>query len=79
MQPPVGPEDELKSELQSNAVARANDIIALLENIGVTDSEVKVKAIKGQLDVIDPAIYSMLNKIDIKAPEEPQTEENPFI
>lgn len=79
MQPPVGPEDELKSELQSNAVARANDIISLLENIGVTDSKVKISAIKGQLDVIDPAIYSMLNKVEITPPDETQTEENPFI
>ena len=81
MQPPVGPEDETKSELQSNAVSRANDIIALLENIGVTDSQVKIKSIKGQLDVIDPAIYSMLNKTDIieSAEGEAETEENPFI
>lgn len=80
MQPPVGPEDETKSELQSNAVSRANDIIALLENLGVMDSEVKVKAIKSQLDVIDPSIYSMLNKTDFaEAAEETTTEENPFI
>lgn len=79
MQPPVGPEDETKSELSSNAVSRANDIIALLENLGVTESEVKVRAIKGQLDIIDPDIYRILNKADFTAEPEPQTEENPFI
>lgn len=80
MQPPIGPEDETKSELQSNAVARANDIIQMLENLGVTDSKVKVQAVKGQLYQIDPAIYSVLNKTDFSAqPEKPETEENPFI
>lgn len=79
MQPPVGPEDETKSELQSNAVARANDIIALLENLGVKDSQIKIKSIKGQLDVIDPAIYGMLNTTELVDASEPQTEENPFI
>lgn len=79
MQPPIGPEDEMKSELASNALARANDIVALLENLGVTDSEIKVKAVKGQLDVIDPSIYRMLNQADFTTKEEPETEENPFI
>lgn len=79
MQPPVGPEDETKSELHTDAVSRANDIINLLETLGVTDSQVKVKAIKSQLDVIDPEIYGMLNKTDFSKPEEPEVEENPFI
>lgn len=79
MQPPVGPEDETKSELQTNAVARAGDIINLLDSLGVTDSQVKIKAIKGQLDVIDPAIYGMLSDTDMSATKEPETEENPFI
>lgn len=80
MQPPVGPEDETKSELASNAVTRANDIIALLENLGVTDSEVKVRAVKGQLDVIDPDIYRLLNKAEFAdQADEGETEENPFI
>lgn len=79
MQPPIGPEDETKSELQSNAVSRANDIVALLDNLGVTDSKIKVKAVKAQLDNIDPVIYSMLNKTDFDAPVEPEIEENPFI
>lgn len=79
MQPPVGPEDETKSELASNAVSRANDIVALLENLGVTDSKVKVSAVKGQLDIIDPDIYRMLNEVEFSEEAEPETEENPFI
>ena len=79
MQPPVGPEDETKSELASNAVSRANDIVALLENLGVTDSKVKVSAVKGQLDIIDPDIYRMLNEAEFSEEAEPETEENPFI
>jgi hypothetical protein len=79
MQPPVGPEDETKSELSSNAVSRANDIIALLESLGVTDSKIKVRAVKGQLDIIDPDIYRILNKAEFTESTEPQTEENPFV
>ncbi len=79
MQPPVGPEDETKSELSSNAVSRANDIIALLESLGVTDSKIKVRAVKGQLDIIDPDIYRILNKAEFSEDTEPQTEENPFV
>lgn len=79
MQPPVGPEDETKSELASNAVSRANDILALLENLGVTDSKVKVDAVKGQLDIIDPNIYRMLNQTDFAENTGEETEENPFI
>ena len=79
MQPPVGPEDETKSELASNAVARANDILALLDSLGVTDSEVKVRAVKGQLDIIDPDIYRILNKVEFSEQAKPETEENPFI
>ncbi len=79
MQPPVGPEDETKSELASNAVARANDILALLDSLGVTDSDVKVRAVKGQLDIIDPDIYRILNKVEFSEQAQPETEENPFI
>lgn len=80
MQPPVGPEDETKSELASNAVARANDIINLLQSIGVTDSQIKIDSIKSQLDILDPSIYRTLHDADIPVnSEEPQVEENPFI
>ena len=79
MQPPVGPEDETKSELSSNAVSRANDIIALLESLGVRDSKIKVRAVKGQLEIIDPVIYRILNKAEFSEDTEPQTEENPFV
>ena len=79
MQKPIGPEDETKSELKSNAVSRAGEIINLLESLGVKDSKVKVRAVKGQLDEIDPAIYGILNSAEFTAESETQTEENPFI
>lgn len=79
MQPPVGPEDETKSELASNALSRANDIVALLENLGVTDSKIKVRAVKGQLDAIDSNIYSLLNQTEFEENTESETEENPFL
>ena len=79
MQPPVGPEDETKSELASNAVSRATEIIQLLENLGVTDSQIKVKAVKSQLDIIDPSIYRLLNQTDFSKQAPPEKEENPFI
>lgn len=70
MQKPLGPEDEIKSQLSSEALNRANDIIALLENIGITDSEIKIKAIKGQLDQIDSSLYSIISSIHIVSDEE---------
>jgi hypothetical protein len=60
MQKPLGPEDELRSQLAGDALQRANDIVALLENLGITDSRVKIRAIKAQLDTIDAKIYSVI-------------------
>lgn len=63
MQPPVGPEDVNKSDLATNALTRANDIIALLESLGITDSQIKIKAIRGQLNEVDPNIYNIINSL----------------
>lgn len=61
MQKPLGPEDVIKSQLASEALGRANDLIALLESIGITDSEIKIKAIRGQLNQIDSDLYSIIS------------------
>lgn len=66
MQKPLGPEDQVKSQLSSEALQRANDIIALLESVGITDSYIKTQAIKNQLDVIDSNIYSIISSETIE-------------
>ena len=60
MEPPIGPEDQLKSDLANNAISRANDLIALLESIGITDSRIKLETIKPQLDLVDSSIYNKI-------------------
>lgn len=71
MQKPLGPEDQTKSDLANQALSRANDIIALLESIGITDSEIKLKAIRAQLNQIDSELYSIISsKIKLDGEEE---------
>lgn len=70
MQKPIGPEDQLKSQLASEALGRANDLIALLENTGITDSEVKINAIKQQLNQIDSNLYSVISSEPITVDDE---------
>lgn len=70
MQRPLGPEDELRSSLAGEALQRANDIISLLEAIGITDSEIKIKVIKQQLDIVDPAIYNLISDESILSEQE---------
>ena len=80
MQPPIGPEDTNKSDLANNAMTRANDIISLLDSLGVHDTQVKINAIKSQLDVIDSSIYNLINGIEVDETEDEETsEENPFV
>lgn len=70
MQKPLGPEDQIKSDLASAALQRANDIIALLESVGVMDSEIKIKAIREQLNQIDSSLYSIISSKPIQSEEE---------
>lgn len=78
MQKPVGPEDELKSQLAGEALQRANDIIALLEGLGVTDSQVKVQAVREQLNQIDTSIYSIISAGNTPAADEASAEGGGF-
>ena len=61
MQKPVGPEDQVKSQLASEALNRANDILVLLDNIGIRDPRVKAECIKTQLNQIDSRLYSVIS------------------
>ena len=80
MQPPIGPEDTNKSDLANNAMTRANDIIALLDSLGVHDTQIKINAIKSQLDVIDSSIYNLINGVEVDETEGEETsEDNPFV
>ena len=80
MQPPIGPEDTNKSDLANNAMTRANDIIALLDSLGVHDTQIKINAIKSQLDVIDSFIYNLINGVEVDETEGEETsEDNPFV
>lgn len=65
MEAPIGPEDATKSDLANNAITRANDIIALLESLGITDSRIKIEAIRNQLDQIDSSIYNIIRSEEI--------------
>ena len=67
MEPPIGPEDTTKSDLANNAITRANDIVALLETLGITDSRIKIEAIRNQLDQIDSNIYNIIRSEEITA------------
>lgn len=81
MQPPIGPEDTNKSDLANNAMTRANDIISLLDSLGVHDTQIKINAIKSQLDVIDSSIYNLINGVEVEdtTGDEETSEENPFV
>ena len=69
-----------KSDLANNAMTRANDIISLLDSLGVHDTQIKINAIKSQLDVIDSSIYNLINGIEVEETEDEETsEENPFV
>lgn len=68
MQKPLGPEDVIKSQLASEALTRANDILAVLDTLGVIDSRVKIEAIHEQLNNIDANLYSIISAEPIVAP-----------
>ena len=72
MQKPLGPEDQMRSQLASESLQRANDILALLDNLGVKDSEKKLQSIKEHLDAIDSRIYPIISaeKIDDSSGED---------
>ena len=61
MQKPLGPEDQVQSQLANEALDRANNIIGLLERLGVTDSSIKIESIKAQLNQIDSRLYSIIS------------------
>lgn len=65
MQKPIGPEDQLKSQLAGEALQRANDLLTLLDGIGVVDSNTKIRVIREQLNQIDTSIYSIISTEDI--------------
>lgn len=70
MQKPLGPEDQTKSDLANQALSRANDIVALLENLGITDSKIKMQAVRAQLNQIDSELYSIISSTTIFDEEE---------
>lgn len=70
MQKPVGPEDQLKSQLAGEALQRANDLLALLDGLGVIDSQTKIKVIREQLNQIDSSIYSIISAEKVPAPND---------
>lgn len=61
MQKPMGPEDELQSQIAGDALQRANDLLALLDGLGITDSKTKIRVIREQLNLVDSSIYPILN------------------
>jgi hypothetical protein len=77
MEAPIGPEDATKSDLANNAITRANDIIALLESLGITDSRIKIEAIRNQLDQIDSNIYNIIRSEEITAEDTEADEGGP--
>lgn len=70
MQKPLGPEDQLKSQLASEALGRASDLISLLEQIGITDSRIKIQAVKNQINQIDSDIYSIISSEPVSLEDE---------
>ena len=75
MQKPIGPEDQLKSQLAGEALDRANNILVLLENIGITDSETRIKAVQSQLNQIDSNIYSIISSEPVNLDKEEEFED----
>ena len=66
MQKPLGPEDEIRSQLATDSLQRANDILSLLDDLGIKDSEKKLKAIKEHLDIVDSRIYTIISADEIE-------------
>ena len=79
MEAPIGPEDATKSDLANNAITRANDIIALLESLGITDSRIKIEAIRNQLDQIDSNIYNIIRSEEITVEDTEADEGGPGV
>lgn len=74
MQKPIGPEDQLKSQLASEALQRANDLVGLCDGLGVIDSETKIRVVREQLNQIDTSIYPIINTDNLPVEEESEEE-----
>lgn len=70
MQKPLGPEDQLKSQLASEALDRADRLVSLLESLGITDSATKIEVIREQLNQIDSNIYSIISSEPVNLDDE---------